>query len=102
LWSTIPSVSPKGEKQVTDDDADDLEKPNTTTSTKSKEKPPCKWGAACYQTNKPHIEAFSHPDSEKVNPKKLRRKERKKQLKNQKNKKNKRNKIKKSFLANLD
>jgi len=74
LWSTIPSVSPKGEKQVTDDDADDLEKPNTTTSTKSKEKPLCKWGAACYQTNKPHIEAFSHPDSEKSESKKTTKK----------------------------
>jgi hypothetical protein len=59
-------VNPSGDKQVTSDDEDDTAATTTTTTTSSspahKGKPVCKWGAACYQSNKPHLEAFSHPN----------------------------------------
>jgi len=75
MWSTIPSVNPDGDKQVTSDDDDETAPIVTTTTTTTtatnntpnaaKQKVPCKWGKACYQTNAPHLQSYSQPEKEK-------------------------------------
>ena len=87
MFSTIPSLDPvsrwcpnnllvllskqeTGEKVVTEDDVHDDEgndnnEDTDTTNTASKlpgnTKPPCKYGASCYQTSAVHLTNFSHP-----------------------------------------
>lgn len=81
LFSTIPSRDETGNKVITDQDAcgsDDGEEeenlsksastPNSTyllitklTVLIEKQKPICKYGDKCYQTNKEHLERFDHP-----------------------------------------
>ena len=58
LYTTVPSRDQStGAKQVTDDDV--IDGPICEPQ-EEKEKPLCKYGSLCYQTNKAHLMQFRH------------------------------------------